>query len=186
MTLIIVQGEDGDDYVEFFVCNIHAQEIGNAIAEFADKHKGCDEVRNTVLQDGEPAPALLSVPEAQPWSGIANMLLRSEDSRQELWENVLGSSGEEWDWWLAERYSNGADWDTIGEVTFTIENPDEPEGSGINPITKTLTISDIAEAYAKAIMAGYKVVPMNPEDGLDACSADVVLQFAVLGEVVYA
>lgn len=180
MTLIIVQGTNDSDYVEYWVCNSHDQAIADAVAAIADAHKLCDTASDIVSGTGTPA-----IPVTEPWAGIANFLLRNEQSRQELWSNVFGSEGESWSWWLAMRYSKGADWDKIGEVTLTVENPDEPEGLGVNPITKTLTISDVAAAYAKAIAGGYKIIPINPEDGLDAMSADVVLQYAVLGDVVY-
>lgn len=75
-------------------------------------------------------------------------------------------------------YSEGSDWDKVGEITITAWDG-ETEGEAF--ITKTLTVQDLADAYGKCLTEGYK---FNLDD-FDACDGDVVVQMAMFGEVVY-
>ena len=99
----------------------------------------------------------------------------------EIWQWVMGSSGTMWSWWCRTDW-HGNSWESPGDVTLTIDDP--MDGSGELVISKRLTVSDVVAAWEDA----RKVVPglrgMECDD-LDASSADVVLQYAVLGEVVY-
>ena len=99
----------------------------------------------------------------------------------EIWQWVMGSSGTMWSWWCRTDW-HGNSWESPGDVTLTIDDP--MDGSGELVISKRLTVSDVVAAWEDA----RKVVPglrgMECDD-LDASSADVVLQCAVLGEVVY-
>ena len=96
---------------------------------------------------------------------------------QELWANVMGSGFETWHWWLAVSYAEDTDWDIPGHVTLSIADPKRDRGG----LIKTITISDIEVALHQLAMDGG---PVNVDD-LDAHTGDVVLQQAVLGEVVY-
>lgn len=96
---------------------------------------------------------------------------------QELWSNVMGSGFETWHWWLAVVYEDDADWDIPGRVTLSIADPDKERGG----LIKTIDIRDISVALDRLAMDG---TPVNVDD-LDAHTGDVVLQQAVLGEVVY-
>lgn len=99
---------------------------------------------------------------------------------EEFWSNLLGSAWEDWDWWQSIKYSEGSQWDKVGEITVSITDPDDEEEEEV--ITKTLGVQDLADAYAKYISQTKNTV--NWED-FDACSGDAVLQIAVLGEIVY-
>lgn len=100
----------------------------------------------------------------------------------ETWQCVMGSSGTMWPWWEDVEY-HGGDWDNPCDVTFTVEDPHDD--SGELAIIRRVTVADVVAAWEKA----RKVVPglegMECDD-LDASSADIVLQYAVLGEYVYA
>jgi hypothetical protein len=112
------------------------------------------------------------------------IVLPVEVDAEDFWSHVLGSAWESWSWWQRVEYSAGADWDKVGEVTVTIDDPeaDWDEETDSQPVlTKTLTLEDLAASYAKCLAEGYK---FNLDD-LDACDGDVVMQMAVLGEVTY-
>jgi hypothetical protein len=99
---------------------------------------------------------------------------------QEVWSNVLGSAWEDWDWWEKIKYSEGSDWDKVGEITLSITDPNDEE----NVITKTLGVQDLAKAYAELASKNYGGTNLDIHD-LDAVYGDCVLQQAVLGDVVY-
>lgn len=173
MTTLVAVTFD-DEYHEFWFCAEHDHDLISKLAAMeadckADKH----EVRDTVSQE--------------PWRGLSDYLMRDEESQQSLWEAVFGSSGETWDWWHAVRLVEG-DWDKIGRVYLEVTNPDDEMGM---PVNATIGIQDVADAYAKAVARGYRDactgrrLTLDLDAGLDACSSDVVLQIAVLGDVVY-
>lgn len=95
----------------------------------------------------------------------------------ELWSNVMGSGWETWHWWLAVVYDDGADWNIPGGVTLSIADPNKERGG----LIKRIGLSDIEVALSQLAMDG---TPVNVDD-LDAITGDMVLQQAVLGEVVY-
>lgn len=97
---------------------------------------------------------------------------------EEFWSCVLGSAWETWDWWQSIKYSEGADWDKVGEITVSIDDPEDEDKA----VSKTLTVQDLATAYATLLAEVGELV--NWQD-LDAVSGDNILQIAVLGEVVY-
>jgi hypothetical protein len=101
---------------------------------------------------------------------------------EEVWSNVLGSAWEDWDWWQKIEYSEGSDWDKVGEITVSITDPNDEEEEQV--ITKTLGVQDLANAYAELVSKNYGGTNLNIHD-LDAVYGDCVLQQAVLGDVVY-
>lgn len=99
---------------------------------------------------------------------------------EDFWSEIMGSAWESWDWWVTLDYSEGADWDKVGEITVTSwDGEGECEEDGT--LTKTLTIQDLAEAYGKCLAEGCRI---NIHD-LDACQGDQILQMAMFGEIVY-
>ncbi len=96
---------------------------------------------------------------------------------EEFWSCVLGSAWETWDWWQSIKYSEGSDWDKVGEITVSIDDPENED----EVITKTLGVQNLANAYATLLS---EVSDINWQD-LDAVSGDNILQIAVLGEVIY-
>jgi len=171
----------GEGTSEFWLCGEHDHDIISKIQAVQDACVAEHHPSPTVGQ-GEPAP------DTESWVGMANYLMRSEHSRQDLWEAVLGSGWETWGWWEDAVYSKGADWDSIGTITLTIANPDDEDSK---PISKMLGVDDLAAALAKSISRGYRDsctgerIDLDVQGGFDACSSDVVLQIAVLGDVVY-
>jgi hypothetical protein len=110
----------------------------------------------------------------------------SKSQIEEILNGVLGSCYESWDWWRKEKYDEGTDWDKYPEdiyqpfLELKIESELPEEDFGKAPtVTKKLSVADILSAYSVLSVKGYQVSDM------DACSSDAILQFAVLGEVVW-
>lgn len=108
--------------------------------------------------------------------------------RDELMNNVMGSAWETWSWWTGIQYADGCDWKTYPSdhhapyVTITSDDPDMGwDESESESITKTLTIHDILTAVGEVLTRH----PWIRWDNMDACDSDLVLQYAVLGKVVY-
>lgn len=104
----------------------------------------------------------------------------------ELWMSVFGAEAETWGWSTIE-FIQGK-WDTVGVARVTFFDPDyedEPEVYG----TKDLTMTDIWVALNRTIELGLHDVctgaPINETCEWDACTADTLLQVAVLGETVF-
>ena len=104
--------------------------------------------------------------------------LKIEMTEQELWEAVFGSSPFSFgSWWKSAEYVGNAQWDVVGMVEVSIE---DPKG---NIIHKALDVHDLA----KALPIANKLVWMDlfNFDNYDCICSDAILQVAVLGEVVY-
>jgi len=95
-----------------------------------------------------------------------------------VWE-VVGGGLPNFEWWERFEYSEGADWDIPGTFTVTAENP-----KGGESITKALTALDMLHAYLempnRTHCGGCDLIG-NP----DECSSDLILQWAMYGEIVY-
>lgn len=104
-------------------------------------------------------------------------LFRTMDET-EFWSNLLGSTEFIYEWWYSVTYLGDADWDKPGEVQLVIENP-EGEGN----IAKLLTIADLVTAY-NAVASDPNLPNIDIED-MDENSVDLVLQYAMLGDIVY-
>lgn len=101
-------------------------------------------------------------------------------SRTDFWSNVMGSINFNFEWWRAVKYLDGADWNKPGTVQLTIDN-----GEG-KPYTKKLTTDHLVTAYRYVIAQGYTHCGMEVDiEDMDECSSDMVLQVAMLGDVVY-
>lgn len=114
--------------------------------------------------------------------------LSVEVNPEDLWSEVLGGGWEEWIWWIKINYLDGADWDKIGKVEITYEDPDE-EGKHSK---KIIGIEDLVRAIEFAVSKGYRDactgIPIKYQDveaGFDACSSDCIVQIAVMGDVYY-
>jgi hypothetical protein len=99
---------------------------------------------------------------------------------RELWSAVFGSAFETYPWWVSEDFLDG-DWDNPCQVTLSIEDPNEPEGSD-RQVSKTFGIYELVEAVNTCIRTG--VIDSN-WDNWDANDGDCIAQVAVLGDVVY-
>jgi len=116
-------------------------------------------------------------------------LVRRPDSvtprQHEAWEAVTGS-GFIYSWWRDVRYSEGADWETPGTLTVTVDDPDGYDaGDHVleDKLTRSFTAGDLLDAYDamphKTHCDGCDLIT-DP----DACS-EAILQWAFFGEVVY-
>ena len=101
-------------------------------------------------------------------------------SQTDFWSSIMGGLEFHFEWWLAVRYRDDADWNKPGVVELTIEDEDG------KPLTKKLTVADLVLAYQHVIDKGYHHcgTEINIED-MDECASDMVLQTAMLGDVVY-
>ena len=97
----------------------------------------------------------------------------------DLWRCVCGSGWESWSWWYTCWYEGG-DWDDPCTLWVVIEDPDyEDEWA-----TATITVHDIARAIEEQHDHPDVIGALIRSD-FDACWGDVVMQQAILGEVVY-
>jgi hypothetical protein len=99
---------------------------------------------------------------------------------QEFWANIMGGASLHGEYWLGVKYLNDAKWDVPGEVRLAIE---DEEG---DTVVKTLTVADLLSAYNVAISKPYYHCGgrIDIED-MDECASDIVLQIAMLGDVIY-
>jgi len=101
-------------------------------------------------------------------------------SRTDFWSNVMGSINFNFEWWLAVKYLDGADWDKPGVVQLTIKDADD------KPYTKKLMAHHLVDAYRYVVDKGYTHCGTDVDiENMDECSSDMVLQTAMLGDVVY-
>lgn len=104
-----------------------------------------------------------------------------ESNKVEIWADIFGSGYEYLDWIYSIRFADGADWDRIGNVTISFENPDE---DGIE--TVTYTPEDVFEAYETALACNYTHCGgCTLEDEADVCTTDIILQTLTYGELVF-
>lgn len=107
-----------------------------------------------------------------------------EYDAQEFWSAIFGGAWETHEWWRKVRYLGDADWNTIGRVQLSIDNPDDYSKA----LTKTIGIEDLAKAWSKAITDrncdACTGRPLNVEN-VDSCVSDLILQIAVMGQAHY-
>ena len=105
--------------------------------------------------------------------------------KNEIWQWIMGSSGTTFPWWNRTIWHDSS-WDSPGDITLTIDSPytARPWCLEDETISKRLTVSDVVAAWEKARTECPGLKGMTIED-MDAGSADVVLQYAVLGDCVY-
>jgi len=103
---------------------------------------------------------------------------------EEFWSNTFGSGWEDCSWWVDWKYSNGADWNKIGEITLTIQDPDDHEE--LKTITKTIGLNDIVKAYEFAQEQNFFHCGNRWHwEDQDQCVSDGILQIAMFGDVVF-
>lgn len=102
----------------------------------------------------------------------------SSPTQTMVWEAVCGGLAT-YSWWEGFEFSEGSDWDKPGVLTVTVEDPMRGP-----PITKQLTALDMFHAWqglAVKTHCGTCDLIGDP----DMCSSDLILQQAMLGEIVY-
>jgi hypothetical protein len=103
---------------------------------------------------------------------------------EQFWSAVFGSAWETWDWWVSLNYLEGSDWDKVGQVEIAGLDPDGDQETDI--IKKVLGLDDIVKAFSKAVTDNKSFGGFDPHElDLDACDGDVVIQYAMFGDVVY-
>ena len=104
-----------------------------------------------------------------------------EVDADDLWRMIFGSEFETWDWWYAYTNFQGGDWEhhCLAEVYHIDEEDDYRH-------TFQLRIDDIADAVSTLIREGYNDIAHSLlNQDFDAGTADMVIQQACFGEVVY-
>lgn len=107
----------------------------------------------------------------------------TDERIENLWSEVFGSGFETWEWIRGVRYLEG-DWDVPGKVRVKIEDPDDEGKTKAGVITPGRLIQALdkaAEKYVDACTGN----PIHEHMNWDACSGDVLVQIAVLGDVYY-
>ena len=110
----------------------------------------------------------------------------SKSQIDEIVMGILGAGFDSWDWWKKIKYDNGTGWDTYPEdvnqpfieLKVQSDEPEEPFDKAPT-VTKKLCLADIISAYSALSAKNWQV------QDEDACSSDAILQFAVLGQVVW-
>lgn len=101
----------------------------------------------------------------------------------DLWIGIWGSGFETYDHWLRLYGSPGWDEDPSATVTVACEDPHDDAA-----LTISLTLADIHAAIGELAARGITCwgTPITPDfTDWDADAADLVLQMAVYGEIVY-
>jgi hypothetical protein len=106
---------------------------------------------------------------------------------QDLWENTFGTEGTSWSHWHEETFLTG-DWDTIGTVRLGIQDPESDNED--DTVTKVIGLNDIVQALQTLLNNGttcwgHPLYVSGEQFDWDASASDMVLQQAVLGEIVY-
>lgn len=109
----------------------------------------------------------------------------------ELWMSVFGAEAETWGWSEIE-FLEG-DWDVPGVARVRFFDPDyddDPDGDDTEYPSKDLRMADIWLALNRTIELGLRDActgaPIHETCEWDACTADTLLQVAVLGKIVFA
>jgi hypothetical protein len=110
-----------------------------------------------------------------------------EIDETEFWSNIMGSGWESFgSWWVSEDYISG-DWETPGEVTLTIADPENEDTVVVGKVTLPILLQAYNDLWAKVGQKGSD--GMHPDyldiDNLDCVGGDGILQQAILGGVIY-
>lgn len=104
----------------------------------------------------------------------------------EYMKSILGSMWSVWSWWQGYEWAEGCGYDNLPEsddapyIRATILDPDYDEDPD-HVITKWLSINDLVEAGNK----GFVLCPWVRWDDMDAGDGDIIMQYAMLGQLVY-
>jgi hypothetical protein len=110
-------------------------------------------------------------------------------TNNETWQQIIGAGGLDFPWWHPTVWQEGSSWDTPGDITLTIDDPNAPLPTWDNwqrrpPISKRVTVSDVVAAWKKARTDLPWLQHLDIDD-IDAEPANVVLQYAVFGGAIY-
>lgn len=108
----------------------------------------------------------------------ARVSATNPDAEQSLWSQVFGSGFETFSWWRKSAAFTEGSWDVPGVAVLEVEDPDDSVGM---PLTFTVNDADLNSAAA-VVKALY---PHVFEDDIDAVAADIIVQTACFGEVIY-
>lgn len=117
------------------------------------------------------------------------MATKDSARNQELWSNVFGSEAESWGWTRIE-FLEGS-WETPGRARVTFIDPecteDEPEYViATREVTMDIIWEALDDIIARRVRDACTGALIHETCDWDACSADALLQMAVMGNVVFA
>ena len=105
-----------------------------------------------------------------------------ESTIQIVWESIFGTSGGTEPWWQEVSILEGA-WDTPGRVRVSVDDPEDETKT----ITMVFTALDLVHVYRSmppgtSHCGDYNIIG----DSADACTFDIIMQWAFFGKEVYA
>ena len=115
------------------------------------------------------------------------LTIEREVNPKEIVDLIDGTGALSYPWWVNVRFLDTGDAAADTRIEFTVDHPNEPEGSGIT-LKVTKTIAEIVDAAAEAIKLGHVADKDAIREDLGYCDseeADCVLQIAVFGTIVY-
>lgn len=113
--------------------------------------------------------------------------IKKEIEAEGLWSGVFGAIYGTGYWLRKIKFLGNADWDVMGQVEISIMDPEYDDAEKV--VTKTIGIEELVEALVKTMELGYHHCGYRIDedfDSYDSCVADVVLQVAVFGKLIYA
>lgn len=108
-------------------------------------------------------------------------------TEQDLWETIFGASPEMFgtSWWISYKFREDSDWDKAGAVRITLLDPEDLEETGKKTVSKVLYPSDLVEALGKVFNSGNRYTNWLDLDEYDSVAADVIIQTAIYGKIVF-
>lgn len=120
---------------------------------------------------------------------MSNVKMEMPFTADELWEAVFGANPEYLgSWWVSYRFLDDSDWDKAGAVSITLIDPiidpdDWQEGDAT--VTKVLYPSDIVEALQTQVNRGGRFAEWFDIENYDSVAADIIIQTAMYGKIVF-
>ncbi len=103
-----------------------------------------------------------------------------------IWSAVMGSAWEVYSWWRGLDFQNGATWESAGEggrLSVLADSADNPYVA----VTESVTLNRLFAAVESAMrdnVGAIRSLDWSDPD-IDADLGDVIMQYAVFGEVIY-
>ena len=98
-----------------------------------------------------------------------------------LWSRIWGSDPYAFgSWWRNVEWLDGSDWNKVGTVRVTLEDPEDEEKT----VTRDVSINDIATALS-APSFPHHLRQNIMDDNADCIDSDAVIQQIVYGEIIF-
>lgn len=105
---------------------------------------------------------------------METVLITRRIDAAEFWSEIFGSGLETWPWWQEFTFLDGAEWDRPGLVRVRYEYQENKFNNA------AVSLEDLVNAY-NVLIKDYRL----DIDNLDAGTADLILQQAIFGQVIY-